>query len=85
MSNFQFSWNPLNMIPDSINYNLKVVLVSLIVVQFLAFVIWMIILVREYIQLRSDKENELLKEIVETSSRSDVVGSKTKDSKKKAN
>jgi len=61
MDKFKFSWNPFEMIPDSISYNLKVVLISLIALQFLAFVVWMVILVREYLQAKRDKENGIVR------------------------
>ena len=57
-NDIKFSWNPFNMIPDTISYNLKVVLISLIVLQFLAFVVWMVIIVREYLQTKRDREND---------------------------
>lgn len=42
------TWNPIDLIPTTIDPNLRKVLIFLIVFQFTAFLIYMVLMVREY-------------------------------------
>lgn len=48
----KWSWNPINMIPDTIDKNLRDLIISLIVIQLTAFFILMFYLIWEYIKYK---------------------------------
>ncbi len=73
----KWSWNPINMIPDTIDKNLRDLIISLIVIQFIAFLILMFYLIWEYIKYKKyckdidrrvadeEKERKLINESTE--------------------
>lgn len=58
------TWNPIDLIPTTIDPNLRKVLIFLIVFQFTAFLIYMVLMVREYRRFKRDgpRKEELVEE-----------------------
>lgn len=46
-------WNPFDIIPKNMDSNIRLMIIVLVTVQFLAFVIWMFFLFNQYLEIRN--------------------------------
>jgi hypothetical protein len=46
-------WNPFDIIPKHMDPNIRLMIIVLVTVQFLAFLIWMGFLYNQYLEIRS--------------------------------
>jgi hypothetical protein len=45
-------WNPFDIIPKNMDSNIRLMIIGLVSVQFLAFIIWMGFLFNQYLEIR---------------------------------
>ena len=53
-------WNPLDIFPKHMDSNIQLMLIFLVVIQFVAFVIWMVYLFSQYLEVRKKNREATL-------------------------